>query len=205
MWAPGDPGHWPVWPLGAEPRAPGVTGAECMGRERVSEKPRAGLALPPASRPSSGQKLSVHAAVSTRPTGSCFRYDAHQQWPRKTRGWQGSARLPLSQCSLAPPAEADLQLLSQEWVPSRPRPASQPVAATCWTAQPRAGGPEPFSSPLPPQRPDAPHLASASPVSALLSPLICLGAPVPQNRTAHTQTLCPTASHLLWPQSWLSE
>ena len=102
MWAPGDPGHWPVWPLGAEPRAPGVTGAECMGRERVGEKPRAGLALPPASRPSSGQKLSVHAAVSTRPTGSCFRYDAHQQWPRKTQGWQGSARLPLSQCSLAP-------------------------------------------------------------------------------------------------------
>lgn len=165
MWAPGDPGHWPVRPLGAEPRALGVTGAECTGREGVSEQPRAGLALPPASRPSSGQKLSVHATVSARPTGLPFRYDAHRQWLRKTQGWQRPARLPLSQCSLAPPAEADLQLLSQEWVPSRPCPASQPVAATCWTAQPRAGSPESFSSPLPPQCPDAPHPASASPVS----------------------------------------
>lgn len=65
--------------------------------------------------------------------------------------------------SLAPPAEADLQLLSQEWVPSWPRPASQPVAATCWTAQPWAGRPESFQL-SPPSRAQASPTQPPSPL-----------------------------------------
>lgn len=79
MWAPGDAGHWPVRPLGAEPWVSGVTGAECMGCEGISEQPQAGLALPPASRPSSGQSsastpqlapASQARPLDTPPTGS---------------------------------------------------------------------------------------------------------------------------------------
>lgn len=129
---PGDPGHWHVQPLGAEPWAPGVTGTKCTGREGIrtpGNNPRAGPAPPPASRPSSGQKLGVHgspfqrrrppavAKEDPRPAGTC-------------------SVASVSDAVLPPPAKTDLQLLSQKWVPSRPRPASQPVAATCWTAQP---------------------------------------------------------------------
>lgn len=108
---------------------------------------------------------------------------------------------------------AVLPLLLRLTCSSCPRSGSPPglvLRHSPWL--PPAGQPSPGRAVLSPSA--LPSLPSAQtpptlplpPLSlALLSPLIHLGVPVPQNSPAHTQTSCLPASHLQWPQSWLSE